>query len=330
MRSVTPRLVYSPAYNIGLLGLERLHPFDSRKYGRAWRILRRRFGPSLDEVTMTPPGPIANEQLLIVHTPGYLEKLRSRAYAAQVLEVPQLRHLPAPLIDRSILRPMRWAVMGTIVAAREALRCGLAFNLSGGYHHARPDGGEGFSVYADVALAIADLRAAGTLGGDDRVAYVDCDAHQGNGVCHCFAKDSRVFIYDQFNGAIYPWLDTKARNRVDCPVPVPVNCHGADYLAALRSKLPPFLDAIARSGRIGLAFYNAGTDIVAGDPLGRMNVSEAHVLERDRFVLGQLVSRSIATVVLPSGGYTRESYRLIANMIEYALIAFPGGNVARH
>lgn len=213
--------------------------------------------------------------------------------------------------------------MGTILAAREALRCGLAINLSGGYHHARPDGGEGFSVYADVALAIADLRATGALGENDRVAYIDCDAHQGNGACRCFAHDSRVFIYDQFNSEIFPWRDAKARRRVDCPVPLYTNCHGADYLDALRKKLPPFMDAIARGDRVGLAVYNAGTDIVAGDPLGRMNVSEAHVLERNQFVIDQLTQRAIPTLVLPSGGYTRESFRLIANMVEYVLTTFP-------
>ena len=323
MPTVTPRLVYSAAYNIGLLGLERLHPFDSRKYGRAWKALKRRFGPALREATIRPSGPITREQLLTVHTPDYLARLRDSKYAAQVLEVPQIRYLPSAVIDWCILRPMRWATMGTLLAAREALRCGLTVNLSGGYHHARPEDGEGFSVYADLALAIADLRASGALGENDRIAYVDCDAHQGNGVCRCFDRDSSVFIYDQFNSEIYPWRDAKAQRRIDCAVPLYTTCHGADYLDALRKKLPPFLDAIARNGRIGLAVYNAGTDIVGGDPLGRMNVSEAHVLDRDRFVIDQLVTRGIPTVVLPSGGYTRESFRLIANMVEYVLTAFP-------
>ena len=115
---------------------------------------------------------------------------------------------------------------------------------------------------------------------------------------------------------------------LDCAVSLYMNCHGADYPDALRKKLPPFLDAIARSGRVGLAVYNAGTDIVSGDPLGRMNVSESHVLERDRFVIDQLTRRGIPTVVVPSGGYTRESYRLIAKMVEYVLATFPSGIIA--
>ena len=57
-----------------------------------------------------------------------------------------------------------------------------------------------------------------------------------------------------------------------------------------------------------------------------MNVSEAHVLERDQCVVYQLTQRAIPTVVLPSGGYTRASFRLIANLVEHVLTKFPTGN----
>ena len=51
--SKSTHLIYSPRYNIGFFGFERLHPFDSRKYGRAWRLLRRRFGPALKRIILT-------------------------------------------------------------------------------------------------------------------------------------------------------------------------------------------------------------------------------------------------------------------------------------
>ncbi len=99
---------------------------------------------------------------------------------------------------------MRWATMGTVVAAREAMEHGLAVNLSGGYHHASQDEGHGFSAYADVGLAIHELRRTGLLHEKGKVVYVDLDAHQGNGVCRTFFDDSRVFIYDQYNRDIFP------------------------------------------------------------------------------------------------------------------------------
>lgn len=214
---------------------------------------------------------------------------------------------------------MRWATAGTILAARLALKHGLAINLSGGYHHAGPERGEGFCIYADIAIAIASLRKGGELSEADRVVYIDCDAHQGNGVCHCFADDQRVFIFDQFNSGIYPASDAAAKRRIDCAVPVPVNRRTNDYLAQLRSTLPKFLDGVGKSGDIKLAIYNAGTDLVAGDPLGCLAVSPDGVFSRDQFVLNELISRNLPTVMLPSGGYTKESYRLIARSVAYAI-----------
>ena len=73
------RIVYSRHYNIGLAGLEKLHPFDSRKSGRAWRVLRRRYGGRVKGLRLAPAGPASDEQLLRVHTPDYLRRRAARA-----------------------------------------------------------------------------------------------------------------------------------------------------------------------------------------------------------------------------------------------------------
>jgi histone deacetylase 11 len=319
---VRPHIVYSRHYNIGFFGVERLHPFDSRKYGRAYRALCRRFGRDVKQRTLRPRRPATREELLWVHTLSYLDRLRDSAYVARALEVPPLRRVPAFLIDRFVLRPMRWATAGTILAAREAMTCGLAINLSGGYHHAGPDRGEGFSIYNDIAIAIHALRREGRLKDDDKIVYVDCDAHQGNGVCRAFADDNRVFIYDLYNAAIYP-NDAEARRRNDCDVPVRPNQLDSEYLATLRSTLPPFLDGISKSSPPAFAIYNAGTDIFRSDPLGALAVTAADVLKRDRFVLNELITRGIPTMMLPSGGYTRESFQLIADTVADVLQIWP-------
>jgi histone deacetylase 11 len=313
-----PRIVYSPRYNISAMGFERLHPFDSRKYGRTWKVLKRRFGRSLRRFHVKPSRPAARVDLLHIHTAQYLDRLKEAKFVARVLEVPQLRYLPGWLVNWLVLRPMRWAVAGTVIAAREALEHGLAVNLSGGYHHASPDDGHGFSAYADVGLAVHELRQSGRLSEQDKIVYVDLDAHQGNGVCRTFMDDSRVFIYDQYNQHIFP-LDVRARRRIDCDVPVPDGCSEAEYVSVLKQRLPAFLDSITRAPRVRLAIYNAGTDVYTDDELGGMMVSEAGVLERDQFVLEQLVGRKIPTMVLLSGGYNRASYRLVANMVGFMI-----------
>lgn len=68
-----------------------------------------------------------------------------------------------------------------------------------------------------------------------------------------------------------------------------------------------------------LAVYNAGTDVFVNDQLGGLNVSAPGVLERDRFVLEQLIARRLPTLVVLSGGYSRESYQLVAAMVGHAV-----------
>ena len=95
-------------------------------------------------------------------------------------------------------------------------------------------------------------------------------------------------------------------------------------MSLLRAELPPFLDALSRPKRPALAIYNAGTDVFAGDPLGYLGLSAEGILTRDQFVLQQLADRGIPWLMLPSGGYTRESYRLIARTVSWALRTWPG------
>jgi len=308
------RIIYSRHYNIGFYGLERLHPFDSRKYGKAWKRICRQMGRTAKSVRIKTDRPASRDELLLVHTPEYLTRLRNSRYVAGALELPIVGRLPAWLIDRHVLQPMRWATRGTILAADAALEHGLAVNLSGGYHHAKPDRGEGFCIYADIAIAVAALRRGGKLADDARVIYVDTDAHQGNGVCHAFAHDQRAFLLDIYNSQIYPAFDIDARQRIDCDCPVTGTCTDEEELRTLRNRLPGFLDSVT-SRPVGLAIYNAGTDVFAGDPLGNLSISAETILHRDLFVVEQLRTRGIPTVMLLSGGYTRESYRLVADSV---------------
>lgn len=309
-----PGIVYSRHYNIGFFGLERLHPFDARKYGRAWRLLRRHFGTTLSEIHLRPRRPVTREELLLVHSGDYLCRLSEPSYVAGALCVPAVRHLPGWAIDRYVLRPMRWATEGTVVAASTALKRGFAVNLSGGYHHAKRHHGEGFCIYADAAVAVASLRKRRLIDDDCRIVSIDTDAHQGNGVCDVFRSDTSVFLFDIFNSRIYPMADVEARRRIDCSIPVNSSTTDADYLGALHQQLPEFLDSVGRSP-IGLAIYNAGTDVFAGDPLGRLNISAETILERDLFVVRELRKRDIPTIMLLSGGYTRQSYQLVAESV---------------
>jgi len=183
-------------------------------------------------------------------------------------------------------------------------------NLGGGFHHAKPDRGEGFCVYSDFALIRHALPSP-------KILYIDTDAHQGNGVCHFAMTDSAVRIFDIFNDEIYPRHDVIARNRIDHAVPVECFAAGNQYLALLRTELPRFLDRFAADclESQGVAIFNSGTDVLSGDEVGLLDLSIADIVERDAFVVRQLRARGIPVVMLLSGGYSRESFRIIAESI---------------
>src|SRR6516225_7688567 len=68
-------IVYSPEYDIRYFGLEKLHPFDSCKYGRAWSELTRKYGDRLKECWLRPTQPISNKDLALIHSEAYLNRL---------------------------------------------------------------------------------------------------------------------------------------------------------------------------------------------------------------------------------------------------------------
>lgn len=314
------RIVYSPQFNFGLGGIERYllaqHPFDPCKYARAWRLVRKRFGRKADALRIAPHRPAKESDLLRVHSRDALLRLRSSQEVANVIEVASLARYPLWMIDLAILKPMRWAVEGAYLACQAALEDGLAVMLGGGFHHAKPDRGEGFCVYADIAIAVARLRESGALAATDRVVHIDLDAHMGNGVAHAFRDDSRTFLFDIHNRHAFPLMDDVARDRLDCPLPIDMGTEDAAYRALLTERLPGFLDSLSARGRIGLAIYNAGSDVVASDPVGMLGASEEFVLERDLFAIDACRSRGIPTVMVTSGGYTEVSHQLVAKTVE--------------
>ena len=315
MNGTQVKIVYSPKYDIRLGGIEKLHPFDSCKYSRAWNELTHLLGKKIEQCRLEPEHAATDQELAQVHAPRYLESLSKSKPVAKALEIPMLKWLPSKLVTKQIVEPMKWSVSGTILALEQAIKNGIAINLSGGYHHASANRGEGFCLFADVGIAIAELRKRGLLDPNDAVLIIDLDAHQGNGNEHVFRDDAAIHIFDMYNKDIYP-NDIYARERINCDVPVVSGTGDEVYMALLQQRLPLFIRSVPNPK---IAIYNAGTDIVARDPLGALNVSSKGVLERDKFVFHQLAEHQIPFLVLPSGGYTNASYKLIADSIAYLL-----------
>lgn len=314
---MTPAIVYSPKYTMHAMGLDRLHPFDLRKYAKAWRAVA-------DQARrITPDHAATTDQLLRIHDGTYLDSLRRPATIASGVEVPLLSRLPARLLDRALLRPMRWATAGTMLGAGLMLEGAEVINIGGGFHHASRDRAEGFCFYADIPLAIDALRQDARFGPTGRALVIDLDAHMGNGVARCLRGDRESFIFDVFNGQIYPYDDV-ARQRIDAPHPLALGEGGGSYLALLRAELPRFLDSLVVTDRPTVAIYNAGTDVYAEDALGGLMLGYDDIIARDRFVIEQLRSRAVPWLMVTSGGYSADSHRMIADAASWAIQSASG------
>jgi len=277
------------------------HPFPMAKYGVLRELLLAEGVLSPAEVRPAEPAPVA--WLERVHDPAYVARV-----LASALTPAEERRLGLPCTPALVARA-RAAVYGTVLAARAALVHGVAGNLAGGTHHAFKDRGEGYCVFNDVAVAIADLRAggahgargAGTAAGAASVArrpfVLDLDVHQGNGSAAMFAPDPSVFTFSMHARNNYPLH--KETSSLDVELD---DGTGDDaYLALLDAHAPAALDRHAPD----LVFYQAGVDAHEHDRLGRLGLTHAGLAERDRRVFAWCEARALPVVITLGGGYGR-------------------------
>ncbi len=305
-------IVYHPGYNFTAFGLERLHPFDSRKYQRIHdSLIARGLRRSGDFVRPRAP---TRRELGELHSSAYLNSLRSPKSLVRILEVPIVARLPGSLIDWRILRPMRLATGGTLLACRLALEHGVAINVGGGFHHAAAEWGGGFCVYADIPWAAAILHGEGRI---RKVMVVDLDAHQGNGTAAVFTTWPWASIFDVYQEDLFP----ARKEPEDYPFALPAGMTGSEYLDLIHDFLPGALDAV----RPDLVIYNAGSDPFVNDPLAGLRLTMSDLADRDSIVVTFARERSIPVAMVLSGGYSAESWRIHADSIEGILTRYDGG-----
>src|SRR6202162_4124748 len=152
------------------------HVFPAEKYKCIHdRLLATGVATPSDFLT---PHPATDQDVLLVHTPQYVEKLKTGTPSAREqmeLEVP---------FSPELVRAFWLAAGGSVLAADHALDDGVGISIGGGFHHAFPGHGEGFCMINDVAVAIRRMQR------DDRIRTamtVDCDVHQGNGTAVIFS-----------------------------------------------------------------------------------------------------------------------------------------------
>uniref|UniRef100_A0A8C1F672 Histone deacetylase 11 n=1 Tax=Cyprinus carpio carpio TaxID=630221 RepID=A0A8C1F672_CYPCA len=308
-------IVYSPEYNITFMGLEKLHPFDAGKWGKVIHFLKEE--QFINDEVIVLAREASEADLLVVHTARYLNRLKnailegSREWSlvvATITEIPPLLFLPNFLVQRKVLKPLRTQTGGTIMAGKLAMDRGWAINVGGGFHHCSSDKGGGFCAYADITLAIKFLfeRVEGVA----RATIIDLDAHQGNGHERDFLEDRRVYIMDVYNRHIYPG-DGYAKRAIKRKVELDWGTEDMEYLQKVELHSEGALNEV----RPDIIIYNAGTDILDGDPLGGLAISPQGIIKRDEIIFRAARRRGIPILMVTSGGYQKKTARIIADSI---------------
>jgi len=303
------KLIYSDNYYLPIGA----HVFPAEKYRRVHdKLLEEKVADTDDFLS---PARAADEDILLVHTPEYVDKLANGTLSTREeieMEIPYSREL----VDAFWL-----AAGGSILAARHALDDRVAINIGGGFHHAFPDHGEGFCMIHDVAVAIRRMQRDNKI----RTAMtVDCDVHQGNGTAAIFGarrgpgdplpsgsgttasihgirrrnpNASDVFTISLHQHNNYPaW---KPPSSID--VDLPDGIGDDEYLSWLDNALSSGL----RQCHPDLLCYIAGADPYEHDQLGGLSLTIEGLKKRDELVFRAAHAQDIPVMVTYAGGYAQ-------------------------
>jgi acetoin utilization deacetylase AcuC-like enzyme len=302
---LTPRawLVYHQDYVSGVREAAARHTFDVWRANRIVDQLQHAglISPSM----MLTPEPVRREDLLLVHTPEFLDGLASPRRLAELLFVS-----PGAEVDPGeLLRPFLLQTGGTILALERAVRQRTpVFNLGGGFHHAQRDRAEGFCPVNDVAVAIRVLQQKRLA---RRILVIDLDFHHGNGTALIFSQDESVFTLS-VHGQSWAHIEGK-RNNLD--LELPPGTGDRPYLAAVKQALTPVLARFHPD----VAVYLAGADPHEDDDLGDFSISEEGMLDRDLFVWEMLEEAGVPLAVVLAGGYGAMAWTIAYNFVCSAL-----------
>ena len=242
----------------------------------------------LPGVTVADPVPAADADLELVHDARYIAAVRSASHWAehpdasggpQETRLRRVRGFGLGTGDQPVLPGMYQAsalVAGATLAAARAVWSGSAqhgASIAGGMHHAMAARASGYGVYNDIAVAIAWLLGHGA----ERIAYVDIDAHHGDGVQAAFYADPRVLTISlhQHPATLFPFTGLPAETGGPgaegsaANVALPAGTGDAGWLRAFHAIVPPLL----RAFRPQILVSQHGADTHRLDPLAHLEVS---------------------------------------------------------
>lgn len=294
---MTLRVYAGPA--LGAYGFPNGHPFGPDRFDAFWQEFTTR---GLDkDLQVVAPTTCTRDDLLRFHTADYVARVEQQSQdGAGFLDYGDTPAFPG-------VYAATCTVVGSTLAAGRAIvagECQRAFIPIAGLHHARRDGAAGFCVFNDIGVLIEWLRAETPL---RRIAYIDIDAHHGDGVFYSFEEDADLIFADIHEDGLYPGTGDSRESGIGAAAGTKLNLPvepGADDIVFTAQW--GRIEAFVRARQPEFIILQAGADSIVGDPLAHLKftpTSHALAARRLRKLADELCGgRLLAT---GGGGYNR-------------------------
>jgi acetoin utilization protein AcuC len=298
---MSPSALLVAGPELAAYGFPNGHPFGVDRYAAFMAEMQR--SATFARLTLLPPRHATREEIEYFHASAYVDRVIELSQRGSgLLDAGDTPAFPG-VYEAAAL------VVGGTLDALAAIVAGpvrRAFIPIGGLHHATRDSAAGFCVFNDCGVAI---EAARRVHGIRRVAYVDIDAHHGDGVFYAFERDPDLLFADLHEDGRFLYPGTGSRGETGrgpaagtkLNVPMPPGAGDEQFLEAWQ-EVESYLDAAHPE----LILLQCGADSLAGDPITHLKYSaeaHAHAARRlavlaDRHAGGRLLA-------MGGGGYNR-------------------------
>ena len=292
------------------------HPFGPKRYWAFKEEFERR---QLDKKVLLHESQQASEkQLALFHTQNYINKVRTLSEKGEGY----LDYGDTPAIKG--IYESTCTVVGTTLKTIDLIMkggCHFAFTPIAGLHHATRNSAAGFCVFNDCGIAIEYLRKQYNI---QRIAYIDIDAHHGDGVFYSFEEDPNLCIVDfhQDGTSLYPGTgfinETGKGNAVGTKLNIPLPPNSTDKIAkALWKNAEDFIDKFKPE----FILLQCGADSLASDPITQLNLSSkfhAYVASRLSLLANEHCEGRL--LALGGGGYNLDNIKAAWNDVIESLI----------
>ncbi|MGB5346585.1 MAG: hypothetical protein WBN23_10510 [Woeseia sp.] len=292
------------------------HPFGADRHDVFHNALQQT--DLMDRVRLAKPAVATVEQIALFHSEDYIRHVaRMSALGEGFLDQGDTPAV-AGIMEKALV------VVGTTLAATDAIMQGetrRAFQPIGGLHHASRIAAAGFCVFNDCGIAIEHLRRNY---GVQRIAYIDIDAHHGDGVYYGFEYDPDLIFADTHEDGrfLYPGSGAAcetgkgAATGTKLNLPLAPGADDAAFLAAWQR-----IEHFVAAAEPEFIILQCGADSLAGDPLTHLQLS--HVSHQ--FAAAQLagIANQFAEgrlLALGGGGYNRDNVAAAWTAVVRALV----------